>query len=92
MPDYTAVEVPKATLASYQGIYELRAGSELRVHLVGDDLMVNSWTLIPTGDRVFFSPQDYAVVEVVLGEDGKPLRLDWKIGDNTYPCPRIRDI
>ena len=54
--------------------------------------MVNSYTLVPTGSRLFYSPQDYGQVTVVMGDDGRPLRLDWKIGEEVFPCPRIGDL
>ena len=92
IPSYEPVKVSVETLASYSGIYQLRPGSDLTMRVVDGDLMVNAWTLVPTGERVFFSPQDYAVVEVVVNDDGVPLRLDWKIGDNTYPCPRVAGL
>jgi D-alanyl-D-alanine carboxypeptidase len=92
LPQVKPVELAEATLRSYEGIYELRPGSDLRVSMVDGGLMVNSYTLVPTGDQLFYSPQDYGVVTVVMGEDGFPLRLDWKIGEDTYPCPRTGDL
>jgi len=48
--------------------------------------------LIPIGGRRFWSPQDYAPVDVVVDEAGRPLRLDWGTNDGPLACPRIGDL
>jgi hypothetical protein len=89
MPNVEPVALSEESLRRFEGTYELRPGSPLAVRYDQGTLRVNDWTLVPTGERTFFSPQDYAVVEVVVGEDGMPERLDWTIAGQTYPCPRI---
>ena len=45
--------------------------------------MMEEWLLIPTSERTFFSPQDYAEIEVVLDEEGRrqPAGLDDRRSD-----------
>jgi CubicO group peptidase (beta-lactamase class C family) len=90
VPNVIPVDVPPETLRKWEGLYELRPGSPLRVH-VGNDgaLYVNDWVLVPTGERRFWSPQDWGTVEVVLDEAGTPTRLDWTVGGEAFPCPRV---
>jgi CubicO group peptidase (beta-lactamase class C family) len=89
LPKIEPATVSSESLRRFEGTYELRPGSPLEVHVDRGTLRVNDWTLIATGERTFFSPQDYAVVEVVVDENGEPLRLDWTIGGQTHPCPRV---
>lgn len=91
-PAVAPVKVDQATLRGYEGIYKLRPGSPLEVHAVPGGLRVNDWVLVATGVRTFFSPQDYATVEVVLDESGQPVRLDWGLSSGVMPCPRIGDV
>lgn len=92
LPRIEVVVVPDDTLRRWEGIYELRPGSPLRVQLDAGMLRVNEWILVPVGERRFFSPQDYAFVEVILDDTGRPLRLDWVTDDATHPCPRVGDL
>ena len=92
LPAIDPIEVDVDVLRRWQGTYELRPGSPLRVHLDGDALRVNDWVLVPTGERRFFSPQDYAEVVVVLDDAGRPERLDWYVNGEPFPCPRIGDL
>ncbi len=84
-----AAKVDLATLESYQGAYQLRPGRNLELGVRDGQVMMEEWLLIPTSERTFFSPQDYAEIEVVIGEDGGVERLDWRIGEETYPLPRV---
>lgn len=84
-----AVDVDPAILAGYQGAYELRPGRNLELRVVDGRVMMEEWLLIPTAERQFFSPQDYAEITVVAGEDGEVTRLDWKIGDQVYALPKV---
>jgi CubicO group peptidase (beta-lactamase class C family) len=91
-PRTSFVAVRPEVLRSYEGVYELRPGTRLRVHAEDAGLRVDDWALAPTGERTFLSFPDYGVVEVVLDEKGQPLRLDWRQGEATYPCPRVADL
>ena len=51
--------------------------------------MMEEWPLIPTSEQTLFSPQDYAEIQVVTGDDGEVIRLDRRIGDQTYPLPKV---
>ena len=51
-------------------------------------MRVDEWLVIPTSETTFFSPQDYGRIEVVLDDQGQVQRLDWTVGDRTYPMPR----
>ena len=52
-------------------------------------MRMNECLLIPTLPTTLFSPQDYAEIEVVFGDDGRVTRLDWTTGGGTYPLPRV---
>ena len=84
-----AVDVDPQLLASYRGAYELRPGRNLELRVVDGRVLMDEWLLIPTSKTTFFSPQDYAEIEVVLDEEGEVERLDWKTGGDTYPLPRV---
>lgn len=92
LPDSKPIEVATETLKRWEGRYELRPGSPLSVRAESGALYANDWVLIPTGERRFFSPQDYATVEVVLTDAGKPERLDWVVDGEAFPCPRVGDL
>ncbi len=91
-PRFTPAVVRPEILRSYEGVYELRPGTRLRVHAADAGLRVDEWSLVATGERTFFSFPDYGIVEVVLDEHGRPVRLDWRQGEATYPCPRVADL
>jgi hypothetical protein len=55
-------------------------------------MFMNDWLIIPTSGTTFVSPRDDAVVTVISSPDGRIERLDWTIGDQTYPCPRVGDL
>ena len=52
-------------------------------------LNVNEWILVPEDDSTFFSLRDYGRVRTVQGPDGTIVRLDWTVGPQTYPAPRL---
>lgn len=89
VPRPQAISVDPEVLARYAGDYELRPGSVLTLSVDGGEVRMSGWVLIPTSERTFFSPQDYAEIEVVLTPDGKVERLDWTVAGNTYPMPRV---
>ena len=84
-----SVDVEASVLKSYQGLYQLRPGRNLELRVTDGRVTMDDWLLIPVAQATFFSPQDYAEISVVKGADGAVERLDWKIGDNVYPLPRI---
>ena len=84
-----SVDVEANVLKSYEGLYQLRPGRNLQLRVTAGRVTMDDWLLIPVAPATFFSPQDYAEITVVLGDDGSAERLDWKIGDNVYPLPRI---
>ena len=84
-----AVSVEASVLESYQGLYQLRPGRNLQLRVTDGRVTMDDWVLIPVAPATFFSPQDYAEISVVQGDDGTVERLDWQIGDNVYPLPRI---
>ena len=84
-----AVEVAQEVLESYEGAYELRPGRSMELRVVDGRLRMREWLLMPTSETTFFSPQDYAEIEVVLDDNGKAIRLDWRTGGETYPMPRV---
>jgi hypothetical protein len=88
----TPVRVDLGILEGYQGAYELRPGRNLELRVVDGQVMMEEWLLVPTSERTFFSPQDYAEIEVVIDDDGQPVRLDWTIGDQTYELPKVGDL
>jgi CubicO group peptidase (beta-lactamase class C family) len=88
-PAVEPVTVAEDALRRYEGEYELRPGSRFTVHIEQGVLRINDWTLVPTGERTFFSPQDYAMVEVVLDDRGRAERLDWTMNGETQPLPRV---
>jgi len=93
-PKLAPVPAEPAALERCEGVYEMREGTRLTVRAEGGGLRVNSWMLIPIGERTFFSPQDYATVEAVFAKDGdpRPGRLDWKMESATMACPRVGDL
>jgi hypothetical protein len=82
-------KVDLAILEGYQGSCELRPGWNLELRVRDGRVMMEECILIPTSERTLFSLQDYAEIEVVVGDDGAAARLDWKIGEQTYPLPRV---
>lgn len=87
-----AVAVPVAVLREYEGVYQLRPGTEFELSVDGGSMSLSGWTLIPTSESSFFSPQDYARISVVRADDGSVEGLDWAIGDEVYPMPRLGSL
>jgi CubicO group peptidase (beta-lactamase class C family) len=90
-PTMVPVEVAHETLERYEGSYRLRPGRDLQVSAVPGGLQIGSWILVPTGERTFVSPQDYATITFIMGGDGRPVRLDWTAGGTTSEMPRVED-
>ncbi len=83
--------VPDATLRSYEGVYMLGNGTRLDVRAREGVLAANEWILVPLSDSTFFSLRDYGEVRPVPGPDHRIVRLDWKVGADVWPAPRIGD-
>jgi len=84
--------VAEATLRGYQGLYNVAGNPRLAVRARNGGLDVNTWSLVPMSDSVFFSLRDYATVTVVPAAGGGVERFDWKIGKDSFPCPRVGDL
>ena len=82
----------EATLARYQGTYQLRPGRNMPLRQEEGALRMEEWLLLPVSATEFFSPQDYGRIQVVLGEDGGVERLDWTADGRTFPMPRVGDL
>jgi hypothetical protein len=52
-------------------------------------VLMDDWLLVPTSPTTLFSPQDYAVIEVVRDETGAVTHLDWHMGGQTFELPRV---
>ena len=83
-------DIEVSTLEQYQGLYQLRPGRNLELRVTNGRVTLDDWLLIPVAKSAFFSPQDYAEITVVQRDDGSVERLDWKIGEDVYPLPRIK--
>lgn len=81
-----------SVLARAEGIYQLGNGTRLHLRRRAGVLRANGWALLPAAAGGFFSPQDYGMVEVVPGPDGRPARLDWSVGGQTWPAPRVGEL
>lgn len=87
-----SAKVDLAILESYQGAYELRPGRNLELRVRNGRVMMEEWLLISASEGTLFSPQDYAEIEVVVGQDGDVTRLDWTTGGQTYPLPKVGSV
>jgi hypothetical protein len=90
IPRHEAVTVDPHLLRRYEGAYELRPGTPLTLTVEDGEIRMSGWLLIPTSERTFFSPQDYAEITVVTDEAGEVERLDWTTAGQTYPMPRVK--
>lgn len=77
------------SLAELVGAYEI-PGNELEMTLVGKDLFLGEWALIPVSEDRFYSPMDYAQVSVMRDKDGAVEGLTWAIGGRGLPCRKLR--
>lgn len=84
-----AADIDPELLKSYEGTYELRPGRNLDLRVIDGRVRLTGWLLIPISTTTFFSPQDYAEIEVVLDEDGEVTRLDWTTDGKTYPMQKV---
>lgn len=85
----TPVAANDADLRRHEAVYALPNGPRLHVTARDGVLWANDWILVPIGEQRFHCPRDYAEVTVVSAADGTPERLDWKIGAQSFPCPRV---
>ncbi|MGI9519104.1 MAG: serine hydrolase domain-containing protein [Pirellulaceae bacterium] len=74
VPQPEFISVPAEVLERYAGQYDI--GGPMPVRFRDGALYANDWMLLPISETRFFSPQDYATVEVVLDDDN-PVALDW---------------
>ncbi len=92
LPPAHAANVDPVVLESYEGLYDIVGNPRLPVTATPTGLDVNGWALVATSDSTFFSLRDFGTVKAVGGTGGKLERLDWKLGDRTFPCPRVGDL
>ena len=88
LPTLEPVAIDPAKLSAWCGKYEMRPGSWLDLQVVDGILWANEWLLVPIGDHLLFSPQDYGEITVVVDADGRPERLDWRNGEQVTAFPR----
>lgn len=80
-------KMSRKAMSRYEGVYSLRPGSRMNARVEAGELIVGSYVLIPTGERAFFSIQDYARVTAEIDDQGKVAALMWgaarmrRIGD-----------
>lgn len=72
-----------------EGAYQLANGTRLELRERDGVLAANEWLLVPEDDSTFFSLRDYGRVRTVTGTDGSVQRLDWTVGEQTWPAPRV---
>ena len=48
--------------------------------------------IVPIGPDTYFSPRDFGEVKVVRDDAGRATRLDWKVGADTWPAPRVAEL
>lgn len=92
LPPARAARVAPVLLQSYEGFYDVAGNPRLAVRATDAGLDVNGWTLLATSDSTFFSLRDFASVKVVANADRRVDRLDWTLGGETWPCPRVGDL
>lgn len=81
-----------SVLARAEGIYRLGNGTRLHLRRRDGVLRANGWALLPAAAGGYFSPQDYGMVQTVPGPDGRTARLDWTVGGQTWPAPRVGEL
>ncbi|NOT34685.1 MAG: beta-lactamase family protein [Candidatus Eisenbacteria bacterium] len=91
-PITTPVPVAPEALRRHEGLYDVAGNPRLPVRSRPYGLDVNGWALVATSDTTFFSLRDYAAVTAVRAADGVTSRLDWKLGAESFPCPRVADL
>lgn len=85
-----AVTLDPGTLERFEGAYRLNDDFDIELYVADGILYASEWLLIPTSDTSFFSPSDYGRIDVVLSADGETVeRIDWTVGGQTWPCPRV---
>jgi len=91
-PHFVTKQLPEALLRSYEGYYLVPGNIRTEVRAKNGGLSVSEWTLMPTSDTTFVSLRDWGQVSVILGEGNKVERFNWRIGDQTYPCPKVGEL
>ena len=91
VPVVTGVEVASEILARYVGTYRLRPGSEMDLDVREGRVTLGDWSLIPVSETTFYSPQDFAHVDVKLDDNGHAQALSWRRPGEDRPTrmPRV---
>ncbi len=92
LPVTRAASVPETKLRECEGLYDIANNPRLEVRAKHGGLDVNGWALVPTSDSTFFSLRDYGEVRVVRGADGRVASFDWKVGGQSFPCPKVAEL
>jgi CubicO group peptidase (beta-lactamase class C family) len=92
LPAPEKIALDRTTLESAQAVYQLGNGQRLAVRARDGSLYANEWALVPIAHDTYFSPRDFGEVKVVRDSAGRATRLDWKVGADTYPAPRVGEL
>lgn len=92
VPEPARVAQDPKLLASSEAVYRLGNGIRLAVRARDGALYANEWALIPIAPDTYFSPRDFGEVKVVRDDSGRATRLDWKVGTDMWPAPRVGEI
>ena len=92
LPPSRAANVAFEVLSSYEGLYDVAGSPRLPVRATKGGLDVNGWTLVALSDSTFFSLRDFATVKVVSTDRRSIDRLEWTLGAQTWPCPRVGSL
>ena len=91
VPLVTPVAMAMNLRLKYEGAYNLGNSIE-RLEFSGPGgrfARLGDWILIPVSEDVFFSPQDFAMVKVVLDSTGKVRGLRWGESDDSPVFARV---
>jgi CubicO group peptidase (beta-lactamase class C family) len=92
VPEPARIAQDPKLLASSEAVYQLGNGIRLAVRARDGALYANEWALVPIAPDTYFSPRDFGEVKVVRDDAGRATRLDWKVGTDTWPAPRVGEI
>lgn len=77
IPEIEVIAMTPAQMRALEGDFDL-GGDPTAFRFLSPDLaMFGTWVMIPVGESRFFSPQDYAIVEVTRDAAGNVKALDW---------------
>ncbi len=91
VPRIEPVRLSAERRRAYEGSYDLGTAPQTLEFSdpEGCFARLGDWVLIPVSEDVFFSPQDYAMVKVVVGERGETQGLKWGEGDTAPVFKRL---